>query len=233
MRKPQESFSSWINIWRLFGDIAKEKGHVIDLGENFGKNGLIIQDGYSKKNISFKISFYDPYEALKNRSPHEVKESIKDFPDLPQRIRAEVRQTQRKQFKTYKGKMLKEIKKSSYDILNTIIFQDLEDHKEKTIKKLVEYLKIDRDLKGPKFNIINFLHEVDLLIYDYRIIQEALRRSYLTEGGFKYSCNKVRRYLKEWEREGKKEHPPILFFKNYERIESLIKKFKLESNKKT
>lgn len=216
-----ETFKGWGQIWRFLGVCAEVQGwkHK-EIGQDGDIETFIIQDTLRNKASKERIKIYN--QALKLEVNGELELSLIEFPGIETRSRIEVSQRIRKDVKSFKGKVLKEIKKSSYDLLEEVIFKNVPIAEERAVKELEKLLKEWREEKGSAFRLSVFIEANKFKIYDYVILREAIKRSY-----GKNSCWNITRRAKEYllEIEGRE---GLYFLDNLKRLKELRKGIKKE-----
>jgi len=217
-----ETFKGWGQIWRFLGLCAEVQGWKYkEIGQDGEIETLIIQDTFRNKASKERIKIYN--QALKLEVNGELELSLKEFPCLDTRSRIEVSQRIRREVKSFKRKILKEIKKTSYDLLEEIVFKSIPAAKERAIKELENLLKEWREEKGSTFRLSTFIEANKFKIYDFTILREAIKRIY-PGGSYRTVSKRAKKCIEEMEkRDG------VYYQGNLKRIEQLRKEIKKES----
>lgn len=221
-----ESFMGWGQVWRFLGACGKVEGWTYkEIGQDGEIETLIIQDTLRNGASRERIKIYN--QALKLEVNGELEVSLMEFPDLKTRSRIEVSQRIRKNIKSYKGRMLKEIKLSSYQLLENVIFKNIAVAKERNIKELTKALTEWREDKGKAFRLSTFIEANKFKIYDYTLLREAIKRVY-DKRSYQTVYIRSKKYLEALEKRG-----GIYYLGNLERLEALKREIKKETRAST
>ncbi len=223
LRPEGESFESWKQIWAFIGVSSNISGWGCkSYSELEGAESYYFRNPNSK----IRLTIYD--QALKVKNSGRLERALKVFPDLKKRTRIEVSMKVRKNRQRFKGGILKEVKTRAMKALYKIIFRNIEEAKESSRLVITNLLKEWRKEKAHSFRVDTFIEANKHIIYDYVLLREAIISTYSNPKSAEAIYRKARKYLLELE-----ERDGIKYFKNFKRLESLIKILEKEAIKKT
>lgn len=223
-------FSDYSNIFKVMGEVyfaKNSKGRpkaFIDLITE-EKESLIFTDSKVQSGYNSRIIIYNQYLNLEKKlQKSEFKKVLRDFKELPNRMRIEVSKRIRRKFfslmefeeEDFFYYYKKEFKR--YLLENIFDFEEVDKLYCRIAEKLADYLV--KDKKERNFSYERFLLVEEKLIYDYKIMKQAL---YVVIGNKKTresAITVIRKAFKRYEfRRG------ILVLNTYRKLEEINDKF--------
>ncbi|PID67175.1 MAG: hypothetical protein CR959_01510 [Fusobacteriales bacterium] len=212
--RDEEEFSNYENIYKIFAYVynemkkgARAKGYI-DMMDNRYETVVYSNNGATGKSANNKLMIYNQYENLRTKLDKEVFEATCGvYKDLPNRIRMEVS----KRINLRTKLTTKEFSES--DILGYYFYsyrdyileyvlnaQVIEDLYTTWSNDLAEELIVARS--DTSFNYEVFILQRIRGIYDYEILRRALRIVIENENTRENGITRIRKVLKEFEKEG-------------------------------
>lgn len=208
LMKDYENFSDYENVFKIFSSIFREKNKTgkSKSVSNFDSKKietLSINRANTKGQGNSGITIYNQKTKIEDIYPRAYKQVVNDYPDLKRRIRIEL-------FKRIKRKSFSPEEFASFniygyyicvfadDILNNLFDEYILDkiYNEK-IDILIDLL-LQANKRG-RINYQNFIIKYIDEIWDYEIIQKALRKVINNDNSYYQACKKVKRILENEE----------------------------------
>lgn len=208
-------FSRYRNIFYIFAhvyNLKKNKSNsrgFIDLITDEIETLIYSSNGSCRKDCNNKLEIYNQFKNLKKKLQNDIFIKVtQKYPDLEKRMRLEVSKRINLRnnfsiqgFKNFDilGKYYSEYKK--YILNNILDFTIIDELYNQWAKELADKLDKEKTIK-------NFTYEIFILkniknLYDYEIIKRALKLSINNENTRENAITKVRKILKEYEKENR------------------------------
>ena len=208
-------FSHYRNIFYIFAhvyDLKKKKAHsraFIDLITDEIQTLIYSSNGSSRKDCNNKLEIYNQYKNLEGKLKKDIFiKVIQKYPDLEKRMRLEVskRINLRNNFSIQDFKKFDILRKyyseyKKYILDNILDFTIIEQLYNQWAKELSDRLDKEKTVKN--FNYETFILKNIKNLYDYEIIKRALKISIDNINTRENAITKVRKILKEYEKENK------------------------------
>ena len=208
-------FSHYRNIFYIFAhvyDLKKKKAHsraFIDLITDEIQTLIYSSNGSSRKDCNNKLEIYNQYKNLEGKLKKDIFiKVIQKYPDLEKRMRLEVskRINLRNNFSIQDFKNFDILRKyyseyKKYILDNILDFTIIEQLYNQWAKELSDRLDKEKTVKN--FNYETFILKNIKNLYDYEIIKRALKISIDNINTRENAITKVRKILKEYEKENK------------------------------
>ena len=223
-------FSDYSNIFKVMGEVyfaknpkGRPKAFIDLITEE--KESLIFTDSKVQSGYNSRLIIYDQYLNLEKKlQKSEFKKVLRDFKELPNRMRIEVsKRIRRKSFSLMEFEeedffyyYKKEFK--IYLLENIFDFKEIEKLYCRIAEKLADYLVEDK--KERNFSYERFLLVEEKQIYDYDIIRQAVIEITDNRKTQENAITVIRKALKRYEsRRG------IIVLNTYRKLEEINDKF--------